>query len=107
MSDALTVTDDGGLRRLVLQGEVDVVSVPVLLPDVTAALESAPGGAVRLDLAAVTFFDSSGVRLVDQCQRLAHARALRLSIVAPRGSMVRRVLELTQVALDLLVDGTD
>ena len=77
---------------------------PALLPGVAAALESAPGPQVRLDLAAVTFFDSSGVRLVDHCLRLADRRDLQVSRVAPVGSMVRRVLEITLVALDLVVD---
>ncbi len=104
MSDAMTVTDDGAVRTLTLHGEVDVVSVPALLPRVVAEISGSPGEQVNLDLASVTFFDSSGVRLVDQCLRLADKRPVRLGLVAPSGTMARRVLELTQVGLGNLVD---
>lgn len=88
-------TDNPRLRidskdgALVVAGEIDAHSCG----DLAAALEGVPEGDLDVDLSAVTFIDSSGLRvLVEQHQRQAGAgRSLR--IVRPSRS-VRRLLEI-------------
>ena len=82
---------DGGTTVLRATGDLDVAAVPALLPEVPALVSAA--GSVVLDLSAVTFFDSSGVRLVDTLTRECGARATPFRVVAPPGGPTRRVLE--------------
>jgi anti-sigma B factor antagonist len=84
------------------RGELDVAVVPDLLPQLPAMVSAAE--AVVLDLTAVTFFDSSGVRLVDQLTRECGARATPFRVVAPPGGPTRRVLELVGMADALASD---
>ena len=63
-----------------------------------AGARSRPPRPVVLDLSAVTFFDSSGVRLVDTLARECGARATPFRVVAPPGGPSRRVLELVGLA---------
>jgi len=91
-----------GVRLLCAHGELDVVVAPALLPDVPALVEAARG--VVLDLSEVTFFDSSGVRLVDRMARECGRTQAQFRVVAPPGSASRRVLELVGLAADLARD---
>jgi len=94
-----------GVRLLCASGELDVVVAPTLLPDVPALVESASG--VVLDLSDVTFFDSSGVRLVDRLARECGRAQAPFRVVAPPGSASRRVLELVGLAGELALDDLD
>jgi anti-sigma B factor antagonist len=87
---------NGGTTVLRATGDLDVATVPALLPEVPALVSAA--GSVVLDLSAVTFFDSSGVRLVDTLTRECGARATPFRVVAPPGGPTRRVLELVGLA---------
>ena len=91
-----------GVRLLCASGELDVVVAPALHPDVPALVESARGDV--LDLSQVTFFDSSGVRLVDRLARECGRVQAQFRVVAPPGSVSRRVLELVGLAPDLARD---
>lgn len=93
--------DEGGVRVLRGEGELDVATVPPLL-DGSAELVAGARGVV-LDLTAVTFCDSSGVRLVDRLSREASRAGAPYRVVAPAGSPSRRVLELVGLAA-LLAD---
>lgn len=93
--------DRGGVRVLRADGELDVVSVPPLLTTAGSFVEGADG--VVLDLSAVTFFDSSGVRLVDRLSREASRAGAAFRVVAPSTSAARRVLDLVGLAA-LLAD---
>lgn len=93
---------DDGVRLLCARGELDVVVAPALLPDVPALVEAARG--VVLDLSDVTFFDSSGVRLVDRLARECGRAEAPFVVVAPPGSPSRRVLELVGLADELARD---
>jgi anti-anti-sigma factor len=96
-------TDAGdGVVLLHGSGELDIAVVPDLLPTVGPAVAGAR--AVVLDLTDVTFFDSSGVRLVDRLVREAARAGATLKVVAPRGGPVRRVLELVGMAGPFVVD---
>lgn len=91
-----TVDRDDGVRLLRAAGEVDVAVVPAILPGVPALVAGAT--AVVLDLTSVTFFDSSGVRLVDRVARECARHGVRVRVVAPPGGPARRVLEIVGMA---------
>lgn len=88
--------DDGGVRVLRVSGELDVLTAPPLLDRATELADRATG--LVLDLSAVSFFDSSGVRLVDRLSRECARSGAGLRVVAPPGSTARRVLELVGMA---------
>ena len=93
--------DVDGVRILVGTGELDVAVLPPLLPTVPTLVAGADG--VVLDLTSVTFFDSSGVRLVDALARACSQAGAGFRVVAPHRVVARRVLELGGMA-DALVD---
>lgn len=102
----MTVTalpdDDDGVRVLRGEGDLDVVDAPPLLPQAASLVAGARG--VVLDLSAVTFFDSSAVRLVDRLAREASRAGAVYRVVAPPGGAARRVLELVGMAAGLADD---
>lgn len=81
-----------GVTVLRLDGELDLASAPEL----SAAVRQAFGGATRpvvLDMAAVGFIDSTGVRTLLEAQ---HVAGQDLVLMAPSGP-VTRVLDLTRL----------
>lgn len=95
-------TGEDGVRVLTGQGEMDVTVAPAILPEVPALVAGAR--AVVLDLSGLTFFDSAGVRLVDQLARECARHREPFAVVAPPLGPTRRVLELVGLADALAVD---
>lgn len=91
-----------GIRVLVGAGELDVAALPPVLPRVPALVAGAAG--VVLDLTAVTFFDSSGVRLVDALARACAEIGAGFRVVAPHRVLARRVLEIVGLVDGLVED---
>jgi anti-sigma B factor antagonist len=89
---------DGSLRitasasGLHLRGEIDAHSVTVLAPH----LDPLPGssGDVVIDLSAVGFVDSSGLRVLVEAHQRAEAEARRLVLSGP-SRPVMRLLEIS------------
>jgi anti-sigma B factor antagonist len=73
-------------------GEVDMATVGAIGDEVRARLRTGP---VLLDLARVTFMDSSGVRMLDGLLRDAAAEGWELRIAPELTDAVEQVLELT------------
>lgn len=94
--------DDAGVRVLRGAGELDLTTVPALLAQAAPLVAGVRG--VVLDLSAVTFFDSSAVRLVDRLAREASRSGAGFRVVAPPGCTARRVLELVGLASALADD---
>lgn len=94
-----------GIRVLCGTGELDVVTAAPLLATAGALVDGATG--VVLDLRGVSFFDSSGVRLVDRLARECGRRGICLRVVAPHGVPARRVLEIVGLAEALVTDTED
>lgn len=94
--DLLSIeSSDSGIRAT---GEIDAHTAPTL----AAALEAA-GTDVRLDLSAVAFVDSSGLRvLIDAHQRLVETGGA-LTIVSP-SEPVMRLFEISGVRDYLSID---
>lgn len=99
---ALQESEQDGLVRLVLRGEVDLLAVPVLREAVTRQLDSGTVRAWEIDLSGATFLDSSGVGALLECRRTVRAAGWPYRVVNATGP-VAYVLELTGVA-QLLTD---
>ncbi len=87
-----SVDGPAGIMVLRVRGEVDIVSAGALTDMATAAAVAAR--AVVLDLSAVTFFDSAGVRLVDRLARSCDRNGAGFRVVAPAAGRARRILDL-------------
>jgi anti-anti-sigma factor len=95
----VTSRSTGSAVRLDLAGELDLATAGLLSEQVRRALD---GGATELvlDLAEVTFCDSTGVDAMVKARALADRRGARLGAVNAHG-VTRRSLEITG-ALELL-----
>jgi anti-anti-sigma factor len=83
----------GQRRPVEVRGEVDLATAPHLEAVVRTTLEQAPDGVV-LDLAQLTFIDSSGLRALVALAKDADSRGTSLALRnLPRHA--QRVLELT------------
>ena len=91
---------DGTAPRLVVRGDIDLDAEDRLVDAARVALAglSAPPGdrALILDLAGVTFLDSSGLRALLRCQSLAQSQDVTVRLVALPGP-VTRLLEVAGV----------
>ena len=87
-------TRPGPETTLVLAGELDPATAPVL--DARLQELTADPGVTRvvLDLTQVTFLDSSGLRTLVAANEALHARSVVLVLQAPSPN-IRRVLEVT------------
>ncbi len=88
----ITCRNTAGVTLLRLEGELDLAGAPAL----SSALQQAYTGAAQpvvLDMAAVGFIDSTGVRTLLEAQQLA---GRSLVLMAPSGA-VTRVLDLTRL----------
>ena len=94
--------DGAGIVRVRVAGEVDMATAPQITDAVQDAL--ATGAAhVRLDLAEVTFLDSTGIRTLLFAQRDAAEQGVLLRVTDAHRRVVR-VLEIAG-ALETLRDG--
>jgi anti-anti-sigma factor len=93
----LTVRDmsTGGEHRLVLAGELDIASAPILESTI-ASLCGNGTSAIVLDLSELTFMDSTGLRAVLAADKLCAGKGHSFS-VAGAGGPVQRLFELTGV----------
>jgi anti-sigma B factor antagonist len=85
--------EDSRIRVERLRGEIDIASVPALEQRLMALPNTLHE--LILDLSAVTYLDSSGIRLLHELHDRLELRGQRLIIVCPPGTGPRRVLELT------------
>ena len=90
---AVSVGSEPGCVVLIVEGEVDMASVPTLRTCLRAAITDS-NDPVIVDLAAVTFLDSSGIAALGRAhgQLQANARDMYVRNASP---MVRRILTVT------------
>jgi anti-anti-sigma factor len=93
------ITETPGGVRLALSGEIDMSTIDELRRR-TAATLAAATGIVVLDLGAVTFLDSSGLRLTLQLNSEVKERGGRF-VVVPGDGPVSRLFELTGASAEL------
>lgn len=84
-----------------LHGQLDAQAAPLVSRAVERALEG-PDPALVIDLAAVDFMDSAGLRALVEAQRRSEERDRRLRVVCPPGHL-RRVFTLTGLSGHLLL----
>jgi anti-sigma B factor antagonist len=82
---------------VVVTGEIDMATAPMLGRELTAAVESGDGPVV-LDLSEVTFFDSSGLRVAIVAHRDLGEQGRRLAVVCDPEGHVRRTFALAGLA---------
>jgi anti-sigma B factor antagonist len=101
---AETHRPDASTWAVTVSGELDLATAPQL-EAVFEALEPARSDRVVVDLEAVTFLDSSGIRALVRAKRRFDrlGAALAVEAVSPPA---RQVLEISGV-LDLLSEGAD
>ena len=91
----IEITAAPAVTTVRLSGEIDMAAVPAIEERLRPVLDTEPPTLV-LDLSAVSFFDSSALRLVLRLDALQRDQGRRLAIVQG-GKRVARVFELTGV----------
>jgi len=94
LSIDVVVAYDRSAATLTVDGELDGISAPALQEAVDVNLTKAAPKVVELQMAAVTFLDSSGIRCLLTCRRLAIAADSHLVLLSP-SPQVFSVLEIT------------
>ena len=84
--------EEGRRTRVAVAGDIDVATVEEVR---TTVVEQLRAGPVVLDLAAVTFMDSAGVRMLDRLRRVCADEGLDLVLRDELPVPVSRVLEMT------------
>jgi anti-sigma B factor antagonist len=98
---AITLTIDvtsrnGAGVRLAAAGELDLVTAAQLQSRLDAEL--AGGCAIELDLAGITFVDSTGLRVLIHTTQRAQAAGVDFTLLAPLPAQMRKVLQVTGLA---------
>lgn len=86
-----------GVVVVVMDGEIDLASIPRLTELVRQRLTAAALRAVVLDLSEVSFVSSCGLELLLHTQRRAEQRGIALYVIAA-SRPVMRLLELTELS---------
>ena len=99
--------EDGGLVKLVLRGELDLSTVAKVEEELRRA-ESAEPPVLVMDLAGLTFLDSTGLRLIVTADQRARDQGRRLTVVKGPDT-VQRVFSITRLdeRLEMVEPDTD
>ena len=89
----ITTSDLGGDSTLVLRGEVDLGTAPLLRAEMSR-LADAGRTRIRLDLRDVGFMDSQGIHVLAEAHKRLSTTGGALRLIAP-SEAVRRLLEVT------------
>lgn len=100
---AILERQEGDWLRLVLTGELDIASVPLMEDRLSGLRDRAV--AVRLDLSKLDFIDSGGLHALMRAMEDASANGWRLQIDRDVAPQAIRVFEL--LALDRRLPGFD
>lgn len=90
-----------GSTVLLVAGELDPSTAPELARRVQEAIDT--GGGVVLDLADVTFMDSSGIAVLIAAHQSLRSGGRNLLLRRPN-AVVRRVLEIAQLTGELSIE---
>jgi len=98
----LLQTEGAGGRVIVrLAGEIDLSNVDGLEAQIESAIAHAQD--VVIDLTAIDFIDSRGLRLLNRVSSSIADRDGTLLVVAPASSVARSVLDMTGMSSELTV----
>ena len=88
-----------GTRTLSIVGELDIATTPQLEQEVEQALREG-ARAIAIDLAGLSFIDSTGLRMFLRLNELAGAGGWRLTMTRP-SEQVKKVLRVTGTSSEL------
>ncbi len=103
---AVELVERGPLLRVRMTGEVDLSNAAELETAIVELMPNEAAGMV-LDLSALSYLDSSGIRMLLTLVGRFAWRGQQLAIVSPPGSRVRNVLQLAGASEVLVVDTAD
>jgi len=95
----------GRVCTVVVSGEVDLATGPVVEDAIIDAVAADGVSAVEIDLSAVEFLDSSGIALLLKGRRAADERAVAYRVIGAHG-IVEQVLKLGGVWAHLCGDSS-
>lgn len=95
------VTSLEGSRRLSFTGELDIATAPVAIEAIGSCVDGQAEPVLVIDLAALSFIDCSGVRVLVLAKKALEVRGGELRILLPETGVVPRVLGLLDDYLDL------
>lgn len=87
-----------------LAGEIDLAAAPRVESAIEEALAGEDGTEITIDLAAVTFLDSTGLRVLVTAHARCAGEGRNLTLVNPSPA-VSRILEITGLGQTLLAEG--
>ncbi|MFG1953835.1 STAS domain-containing protein [Micromonospora sp. NPDC048830] len=96
--------DADGAVRLVLAGELDLATVETLYDSVTQTITAGRPGRLVVDLAGVTFCDSTGIGALLDARTAANSSGVAFQATNPRG-VTRRTMQVIGV-FEVLTAGT-
>jgi len=91
---SITVTVHDGRVHIVLVGEVDLANADAVAREITGAITNRTSAAV-VDLSGVTYLDSAGLHVMFELAARLPTLQIELELIAPPGSQVRRVMEIS------------
>jgi anti-anti-sigma factor len=94
--------EDGRLVIL-LSGEIDLSNAETLETRIDQAIHVATVSKVVIDLTAVDFIDSRGLRLLTRIATAVAGRGSTFAVIAPPDSIARSVLDMTRMTDELAV----
>jgi anti-anti-sigma factor len=98
-------TNEGGVRRLIPIGELDLATAPLLESAFEAVLKDDDAEMIVVDLTELSFMDSTGIHLLIR-MRGACGNADRLRVITGSHA-VERVLDVTGVRAHLPIISTE
>jgi anti-anti-sigma factor len=101
----ITEVRQPGVVRLVISGELDILTTPRLATELDSLVRRSDADVV-VDLRSTGFMDSSGLQILLGTQRRLARASRRLTVVCDDGA-VRRVIELTRLAETLGLTRSD
>jgi anti-sigma B factor antagonist len=100
IEDQVRFSKFGRAELVTLDGEIDLATAPAIGREILARM-TAPG-AVLIDLTAVSFLDSAGVRLLDTIVGDLDGRGTPIRLVVGEGGAAQTTLQLCAFREDLL-----
>lgn len=93
----ITLVREPGLVRLVITGELDILTTPRLATELNGVVRRSVEEDVVVDLRGTQFIDSAGLQILLGTRRRLGRMSRKLTVVCDNGP-VRRVIELTRLA---------
>ena len=103
--EQVTFSKIGNAELVRLAGEIDLANAPAIGREIVAHVSRA--GAVLIDLTAVSFLDSAGVRLLDALVGDLDDHGVVIRLVVGESGAARMTLELCAFREDLLATDLD